>query len=120
MAQRLAGGIAGQQDAFDACPEADARRGRPTHLRGQTVVPPSPEERILRTELVEMGTKVLVLVITEHGQVLSRMVERPDALGRGEIESLSRRLSEDICPRVVGRADSEGTSDSATSGQASS
>ena len=50
-----------------------------------------------------------------------------DALERSRLSSPSRcprldsrRLSEDICPRLVGRADREGTSDAATSGQASS
>src|SRR5436309_10344622 len=63
---------------------------RLTQYAGLAVTLSQPEERVLRIELVEMGTKVLVLVITEHGQVLSRVMERPDGLERDTIEDLGR------------------------------
>src|SRR5256714_7572317 len=67
---------------------------RLTQYAGLAVPPSAPEERILRTEFVEMGTKVLVLVITHHGQVLSRVIERREGMERDTIEDLGRRLSE--------------------------
>jgi len=67
---------------------------RLTQYAGLAVPPSSPEERILRVELVEMGSKLLVLVITEHGQVLSRMIERPEGLAADAVDGAARRVNE--------------------------
>src|SRR2546428_9296516 len=66
---------------------------RLTQYAGLAVPPSSPEERILRVELVEMGSKLLVLVITEHGQVLSRMIERPEGLAADAVDRVARRVN---------------------------
>ena len=65
---------------------------RLTQYAGLALPPSSPEERILRVELVEMGTKLLVLVIMQHGQVITRMIERPDGLDADTIQDLSHRI----------------------------
>ena len=75
--------------------------GRLTQYAGLAVPPSSPEERILRIELVEMGTKLLVLVITEHGQVLTRMIERPDGLPEDSVGSAARRVTEAVADRPL-------------------
>src|SRR5437588_451486 len=67
---------------------------RLTQYAGLAVPPSSPDERILRVELVEMGTKVLVLVIMQHGQVLTRMIERFEGLDDDTVENIARRLTE--------------------------
>src|SRR5438552_7554700 len=74
---------------------------RLTQYAGLAVPPSSPEERILRIELVEMGTKLLVLVITEHGQVLTRMIERPDGLPEDSVGSAARRVTEAVADRPL-------------------
>ena len=67
---------------------------RLTQYAGLALPASSPDERILRVELVEMGTKLLVLVIMQHGQVMTRMVERPDGLDSEAIGDLARRVTE--------------------------
>src|SRR5205823_12397927 len=59
---------------------------RLTQYAGLAVPPSSPEERVHRVELVEMGSKLLVLVIAQHGQVRTRMIERPDGLESDAIQ----------------------------------
>src|SRR5438445_11345551 len=77
---------------------------RLTQYAGLAVPPVAPEEQILRVELVEMGTKLLILVITHHGQVFSRMIERPDGLGQDDVENLARRLTELTADTSLGTA----------------
>ena len=67
---------------------------RLTQYAGLAVPPSSPEERVHRVELVEMGTKLLVLVIAQHGQVRTRMIERPDGVDADAIEDVARRVTE--------------------------
>src|SRR5205814_8790107 len=62
------------------------------------------EERMLRIELVETGTKLLVLVITHHGQVLTRMIERPEGLTQDTAETIARRLTEQVAERSLRQA----------------
>jgi heat-inducible transcriptional repressor len=68
--------------------------GRLTPYAGLAVPSSSPEGRVVRVELVEMGTKILVLVIMEHGQVVTRMIERPEGLDTETVGSMARRLTE--------------------------
>lgn len=74
---------------------------RLTQYAGLAVPPSSPEERILRIELVETGTKLLVLVITHHGQVLTRMIERPEGLAQDGVDSIARRLTEHVTDKSL-------------------
>src|SRR5205807_1587995 len=55
---------------------------------------PHAPAHVLRVELVEMGTKLLVLVIAQHGQVRTRMIERPDGVDADAIEDVARRVTE--------------------------
>jgi heat-inducible transcriptional repressor len=77
---------------------------RLTQYAGLAVPPSSPEQHILRVELIEMGTKILVLVIMQHGQVLNRMIERPDGADEKTIEDLTRRISESTGDRTLSQA----------------
>src|SRR5438309_5328363 len=77
---------------------------RLTQYAGLALPPSSPEERILRIELVEMGTKLLVLVIMQHGQVMTRMIERPDGLELNAVEDLARRVTESVSENTFGAA----------------
>src|SRR5438105_7988048 len=77
---------------------------RLTQYAGLAVPPSNPEERILRIELVETGTKLLVLVITEHGQVLTRMIEGPEGLSQDAAETAARRLTEQVSDHTLRQA----------------
>jgi heat-inducible transcriptional repressor len=78
---------------------------RLTQYAGVAVAPSAPEERIHHAELVEMGSKVLVLVIGQHGQVLSRMIERPVQLQSERIQDLGRRISEEVADLTLAETD---------------
>src|SRR2546421_5660800 len=67
---------------------------RLTQYAGLAVPPSSPEERVHRIELVEMGSKLLVLVIAQHGQVQPRMIERPDGAEADTAQDVARRVTE--------------------------
>src|SRR6266576_2194347 len=77
---------------------------RLTQYAGLAVPPSSPDERILRIELVETGTKLLVLVITHHGQVLTRMIERPEGLTQDSVEATAHRVTEQAADHTLRQA----------------
>ena len=77
---------------------------RLTQYAGVAVAPSPPEERIHHAELIEMGSKVLVLVIGQHGQVHSRMIDRPGRLQAEQIQDLGRRISEEVADKTLGEA----------------
>jgi len=77
---------------------------RLTQYAGLAVPPSGLEERILRVELVETGTKLLVLVITHHGQVLTRIIERPEALRQDAVDAVARRLTEQVADNTLRQA----------------
>src|SRR5438552_10130167 len=77
---------------------------RLTQYAGLAVPPSSPEERILRIELVETGSKLLVLVITHHGQVLTRMIERPEGLSNDTIDAVAHRITEQTADTTLHQA----------------
>lgn len=77
---------------------------RLTQYAGLAVPPSSPDERLLRVELVEMGTKLLVLAITQHGQVATRLIERPDGVDTDVLETTQRRVTETTADLAFGPA----------------
>ncbi|MFN2545365.1 MAG: heat-inducible transcriptional repressor HrcA [Actinomycetota bacterium] len=75
---------------------------RLTQYAGLAVPPSQPDERLLRVELVEMGTKILILAITQHGQVATRMIERPEGLEPNAVEENQHRVSDVANEATIG------------------
>jgi heat-inducible transcriptional repressor len=65
---------------------------RLTQYAGLAVPPGIAEEPILRVELIDMGTAVMVLVVGQHGRIEKTIVDRPPELDGQGIEALERRL----------------------------
>ena len=69
---------------------------RLTQYAGLAVPPGIAEEPILRVELIDMGSAVMVLVVGQHGRIEKTIVDRPAELdGRG-LEALERRLGDAV------------------------
>jgi heat-inducible transcriptional repressor len=66
---------------------------RLTLYAGLAVPPSLSEEGVLRVELVEVGTGVMVLVVGQHGGVHKAVVDRPKGLDGQALETLERRLA---------------------------
>jgi heat-inducible transcriptional repressor len=65
---------------------------RLTQYAGLAVPPGIAEEPILRIELIDMGSAVMVLVVGQHGRIEKTIVDRPVELDGQALESLERRL----------------------------
>jgi heat-inducible transcriptional repressor len=66
---------------------------RLTQYAGLAVPPSASEERLARVELVPIGQALLILVVSEHGRINKRIVERPEGFDEQFLWSLSNRLS---------------------------
>jgi heat-inducible transcriptional repressor len=51
-----------------------------------------------------MGSKILVLVIGEHGRVLSRMIDRLEPLSAEQIQDLGRRITDQVVDLPIAEA----------------
>src|SRR3954464_8768477 len=67
---------------------------RLTQYAGLAVAPSAAEERVLRVELIELGSALLVLVVGELGRVDKQVVDRPEGMREQEVAAVGRRLSE--------------------------
>ncbi len=74
---------------------------RLTQYAGLAVPPALASEPILRVELIDMGSAVMVLVVGQHGRIEKTIVERPEDLDGQAIESLERRLAEAVRSRAL-------------------
>ena len=63
-----------------------------TQYAGLAVPPSSFEDRILRAELVEVGSSLLLLVVGHHGRVYKATLSRPDGLDPRSLAAVSRPL----------------------------
>jgi heat-inducible transcriptional repressor len=77
---------------------------RLTQYAGLAVAPSMADERIHRIEMVEVGGRLLVLAISQHGQVHSRMVDRPDDMEPSRLEEVARRATEMVAESALGPA----------------
>src|SRR5207244_3340325 len=50
------------------------------------------------------GTNLLVLVITHHGQVLTRMIERPEGAPQDAVDAIARRLTDHVTDKTLRQA----------------
>jgi len=67
---------------------------RLTQYAGLAVAPSAADEHVLRVELVELGSALLVLVVGELGRVDKQVVDRPEGMKAPEVASIGRRLTE--------------------------
>jgi heat-inducible transcriptional repressor len=67
---------------------------RVTQYAGLAVPPIGSDEVILRTELIEVGHAIMLLVVGQHGRVDKTIVDRPEGLDAAALESLERRLAD--------------------------
>jgi heat-inducible transcriptional repressor len=88
---------------------------RVTQYAGLAVPPTASDEVVLRTELIEVGTALMFLVIGQQGRVDKAMVDRPEDLDADRLSKLDRRLSSSFRGRGVADARAEALKLAATS-----
>ena len=74
---------------------------RLTQYAGLAVPPGIADEPILRVELIDMGSAVMVLVVGQHGRIEKTIVERPAELDGQGLEALERRLAEAVRSKTI-------------------
>jgi heat-inducible transcriptional repressor len=67
---------------------------RLTQYAGLAVAPSASEERVLRVELIEIGSALLVLVVGQHGRVDKQAIDRPDGLDERAISAIGQDLAD--------------------------
>src|SRR3954467_3006120 len=67
---------------------------RLTQYAGLAIAPSAADERVLRVELIELGSALLVLVVGELGRVDKQVVDRPEEMREQEVAAAARRLTE--------------------------
>ena len=80
---------------------------RVTQYAGLAVPPSGSDEPVLRTELVEVGSSLLFLIIGQHGRVDKTMIDRPDGLEDDALTMLDRTLSDRFRGKTVADARAE-------------
>jgi heat-inducible transcriptional repressor len=80
---------------------------RVTQYAGLAVPPSGSDEPVLRTELIEVGTSLMFLVIGQHGRVDRTMVDRPEGLDADALAALDRTLAERFRGKTVADARAE-------------
>jgi heat-inducible transcriptional repressor len=80
---------------------------RLTQYAGLAVPPGIADEPILRVELIDTGSAVIVLVVGQHGRIEKTILDRPADLDRQSLESLDRRLAEAVRSRTIREAQAE-------------
>ena len=77
---------------------------RVTQYAGLAVPPGGSSELILRTELIEVGSALMFLVIGQQGRVDKAMLDRPEDLDAEGLSKLDRRLTEAFRGKAVADA----------------
>jgi heat-inducible transcriptional repressor len=80
---------------------------RVTQYAGLAVPPSGSDEPVLRTELIEVGNSLMLLVIGQHGRVDKTMVDRPEGLDAAELQNLDRTLADRFRGKTVADARTE-------------
>jgi heat-inducible transcriptional repressor len=74
---------------------------RLTQYAGLAVPPGIAEEPILRVQLIDIGSAVMVLVVGQHGRIEKTIIDRPADLEARGLESLERRLADAVRSKTV-------------------
>jgi heat-inducible transcriptional repressor len=80
---------------------------RVTQYAGLAVPPAGSNEIVLRTELIEVGSGLLLLVVGERGRVDKLVIERPDGLDAEGLAALERALADRVHGRDLNEAQTE-------------
>src|SRR5205809_16453 len=63
-----------------------------TQYAGLAIPPLSTEDRIVRAELIDLGSSILLLVVGQHGRVFKALLPRGEHAHPRTMEGASRRL----------------------------
>jgi len=88
---------------------------RVTQYAGLAVPPSGNEDTVLRVELIEVGTALMVLVVGQHGGVEKLLVERPADLGAEDLARLERRFVDAFHGKAIADAQAKALSTAAAS-----
>jgi heat-inducible transcriptional repressor len=77
---------------------------RVTQYAGLAVPPSGSAEVVLRTELIEVGNALMLLVVGQRGRVDKMMIDRPDELDGPSLSAIERRLADRVRGRSVAEA----------------
>ncbi|GBC86927.1 Heat-inducible transcription repressor HrcA [bacterium HR12] len=77
---------------------------RVTQYAGLALPPATGEDTVARIELIELGQAVMVLIVGQHGGVEKLLIERPEDLGEGDLETYERRFQEALGGKSVAAA----------------
>jgi heat-inducible transcriptional repressor len=80
---------------------------RVTQYAGLAVPPAGSNEVILRTELIEVGNAVMLLVIGQRGRVDKVLLDHPDGLDADALAALDRTLADRLRGRTIVEARTE-------------
>lgn len=66
---------------------------RLTQHAGLATPPAAGEERIVRLELVELGSNILLLAVGQHGRVYKALLDRPDEMEAATFDQVNQRAA---------------------------
>jgi heat-inducible transcriptional repressor len=91
---------------------------RVTQYAGLAVPPSGSNEIVVRTELIELGSGLLLLVVGQRGAVDKAMIDRPAELDAEGLAALERALTDRVQDRTIAEARAEVLKAAAGAGQA--
>ncbi|HKE53355.1 MAG TPA: heat-inducible transcriptional repressor HrcA [Actinomycetota bacterium] len=91
---------------------------RVTQYAGLAVPPAGSNEVVIRTELIELGSGLLLLVVGQRGAVDKVMIDRPEQLDAEGLVSLERALTDRVRDKTIAEAHAEVLKAAAGAGQA--
>ena len=91
---------------------------RVTQYAGLAVPPSGSNEIVIRTELIELGSGLLLLVVGQRGAVDKVMIDRPAELDADGLASLERALTDRVRDKTIAEARAEVLKAAAGAGQA--
>jgi heat-inducible transcriptional repressor len=91
---------------------------RVTQYAGLAVPPSGSNEQVLRTELIELGNGLMLLVVGQRGRVDKAMIDRPAELDAEGLAALERELADRVQDKTVSEARAEVLKAAAAAGQA--
>jgi heat-inducible transcriptional repressor len=91
---------------------------RVTQYAGLAVPPSGSNEIVVRTELIELGSGLLLLVVGQRGAVDKAMIDRPAELDAEGLAALERALTDRVQDKTIAEARTEVLKAAAGAGQA--
>jgi heat-inducible transcriptional repressor len=91
---------------------------RVTQYAGLAVPPSGSNEIVVRTELIELGSGLLLLVVGQRGAVDKAMIDRPAELDAEGLAALERTLTDRVQDKTIAEARAEVLKAAAGAGQA--